>query len=359
MPKLILRSPNHLGDSVMALSAVGALRDLFKDSQIIVLAPDSVSGLFKHHPSVDETLQIKSGESHGLKSISAARSALSAAGDGFEIGILLTDSFSAAAGFKSAAVTNSYGFSANGRRPLLKASLKPPPKSGARIHRSILYQRLVRFAAEKFWANPYWVKDVNFERAEIYLSEVERLSAAGILERGMVSEEGFVALSPRAVAESRRWGLDKYTELARKIVNELGLSVVLVGSADDKENGDALQERVGTGVINLCGTTKVRGAAAILERARAFVGNDSGLGHLAALVNIPLVILSGADDPAVTSPVSNKKKIIIQSELECISCVKNKCPKTGDQHMRCMREISVAEVFEALCVSTSNAGDPA
>lgn len=359
MPKVVLRSPNHLGDAVMALSAVGALRDLFKDSQISVLAPDSVSGLFKRHPSVDETLQLKSGESHGMKSIGATRAALGAVGDGFEIGILLTDSFSAAAGFKSAAVTNSYGFSANGRRPLLKASLKPPPKSGARIHRSKLYQRLVRFAAEKFWANPYWVKDVNFERPEIYLSEVERLSAAGILERGNVSDDGFVALSPRAVAESRRWGLDKYSELARKIVNELKLSVALVGSADDKEDGDALQERVGTGVINLCGATKVRGAAAILERARAFVGNDSGLGHLAALVNIPLVILSGADDPAVTSPVSDTKKIIIQSQLECISCVKNECPKTGDQHMRCMSEISVAEVFDALRVSLSNSGNSA
>lgn len=356
MPKLVLRSPNHLGDSIMALSAVAALRDLFKDSHISLLAPDSVSGLFKRHPAVDETLQIKSGESHGLKSIAATRAALSAAGDGFEIGILLTDSFSAAAGFKSAAVTNNYGFSANGRRALLKASLKPPPKSGALIHRSILYQRLVRFAAEKFWTNPYWVKDVMFDRAEIYLSEIERSSAAGILDRGGVSEAGFVAISPRAVAESRRWGLDNYTELARRIVNELGLSVCLVGSSDDKEYGEILQERVGTGVINLCGATKVRGAAAILERALAFVGNDSGLGHLAALVNIPLVILSGADAPAVTSPVSEKKTIIIRSELECISCVKNECPKTGAQHLRCMREISVAEVFNTLEVTLTGAG---
>ena len=136
MPKLILRSPNHLGDSVMALSAVGAIRDLFKDSQISVLAPDSVSGLFKRHPSIDDTLQIKDGEHHGWKSVSAVRAALNAAGGGFEIGILLTDSFSAAAGFRFAAVTNRYGFSANGRGALLKASLKPPPNTGAAHRRS-------------------------------------------------------------------------------------------------------------------------------------------------------------------------------------------------------------------------------
>ncbi|MCH7878519.1 MAG: hypothetical protein IH914_04295 [candidate division Zixibacteria bacterium] len=295
----------------------------------------------------------------GWKSVSAVRAALNAAGGGFEIGILLTDSFSAAAGFRFAAVTNRYGFSANGRGALLKASLKPPPNTGARIHRTILYQRLVRFAAEKFWANPYWVKDVAFERPEIYLSEIERSSAAGILQRGGVSEAGFVALSPRAVAESRRWGLDNYTELARRIVDELGLSVVLVGSSADKEDSETLRERVGAGVINLCGATKVRGAAAILERSRAFVGNDSGLGHLAALVNVPLVILSGADDPAVTSPVSKKKEVIIRSDLECISCVKNECPKTGDQYMRCMREISVAEVFDSLRKALESAGNSA
>ncbi|MFQ5608498.1 MAG: glycosyltransferase family 9 protein, partial [Candidatus Zixiibacteriota bacterium] len=322
MPKLVLRAPNHLGDSVMSLSAIGGMRDLFRDSQIHVLAPESVSGLFKRHPSVDEVLQLKDGHHHGLKSISATRAALLGAGGGFEIGVLLTESFSAAAGFKRAGVTNSYGMSANARSPLLTASLKAPPKAGARIHRSVIYQRLVRFSAEKFWANPYWVGEVAFERPEIYLSEGERSAAAGILERSGVSRKGFVALSPRAVAESRRWGVENYSELTRRIVRELDLSVALIGSTEDKEDGEAVRELAGGGVINLCGATRVRGAAATLAGALAFVGNDSGLGHLAALVNTPLIILSGADDPNVTSPLSDMKSVIIRSELECISCVK-------------------------------------
>ena len=59
----------------------------------------------------------------------------------------------------------------------------------------------------------------------------------------------------------------------------------------------------------------------------------------------PLVVLSGADDPRETSPVTPKKQLLYHDELACISCVKNRCPLSGDERMRCMRLISVADVI--------------
>ena len=338
----------------MALSAVGALRDLFRDSEINVIAPDFVAGLFKRHPSVDNVLSLKDGAHHGFKSIGATRKALAGVGGAFEIGILLTDSLSSATAFRLAGVTNIYGYSGNGRSAILRATA---PEAKRPLHRSARYQNLVRFAALHFWENPYWVEDVHFERPEIYFTDVERSAAKGILTRsGILDSEsvgqGFVALAPQAVAESRRWGAENYAALAGRIVNELGLHVALVGAKSDHAAGERVRELAGgEGVVNLCGVSLIRGAAALLECAKAFVGNDSGLAHLAALVDIPLVVLSGADNPAETSPISEQKTVIERAELGCLHCVRNSCPLSGERHMQCMRRIDASEVFTALQIA--------
>ncbi|HSG99733.1 MAG TPA: lipopolysaccharide heptosyltransferase II [candidate division Zixibacteria bacterium] len=345
MPRLIIRSPNHVGDCVMSLSAVGALRDLFRDSQINILAPDFLAGLYKNHPSVDEVYTLRAGAQHGVASISGIARELARAGGGFEIGILLTDSLSSAIGFRLARVTKRYGYPGNARRALLSAAADPR----GLIHRSTRYQRLVSFAARRFWANPYWVDEVSFEPPAIYLKESERKAAETLLRSGgALDRRQFIALAPQAVAESRRWGLDNYAALARRIVAELDCSVALIGSSADRAAGETVRALAGAGVYNLCGLTRLRGAAALLERAACFVGNDSGVAHLAALVNTPLVALSGADKPAETSPVSQRKTVLIRSELACISCVKNVCPRSGAERMRCMKLIAVGEVFDAV-----------
>ena len=98
-------------------------------------------------------------------------------------------------------------------------------------------------------------------------------------------------------------------------------------------------------VANLAGKTSLRELAAICSRASLFVGNDSGPAHLAAAVGAPIVVLSGADDPKETSPLSNSKRLIYLDHLECISCVKNRCPLRGDETMRCMDDITVDMVM--------------
>ena len=97
---------------------------------------------------------------------------------------------------------------------------------------------------------------------------------------------------------------------------------------------------------NLAGKTSVREAAAVMSLARLFVGNDSGPAHLAAAVGIPIVVLSGADDPKSTSPMAARKGLIYREDLECISCVKNKCPLKGEQQMQCMTLITLDRVTD-------------
>lgn len=334
----------------MALSAIGPTRELFRDSHITVLAPKFVAGLFKNHPAIDEVLSMSDGRHHGLKSVLETKKTLT--GVDYQIGLALTTSLSSTLGLKLAGVSQIFGYNGNGRAALLQAPLAP---ASGPIHRSISYQNLISHAALSFWANPYWVKDVRFANPQIYLSEQERAASRALMEHSNLDlSRGFVALSPRAVAESRRWGVENYAALAQKIHSELNMGVALIGSSADRDDGERVRELAGGGPVNLCGRSRIRGTAATLSLASGFVGNDSGLAHLAALVDIPLVVLSGADNPQETSPLSDRKKVIIRSELLCISCVKNTCPQRGEGHMRCLREISVAEVLAALGESMQN-----
>jgi ADP-heptose:LPS heptosyltransferase len=148
------------------------------------------------------------------------------------------------------------------------------------------------------------------------------------------------------VAESRRWGSDRYGTLISRFTKEKNCKAVLIGTEDNFKAGEDVKNHSPDSIVNLCGKTGLLTAAAIMSFARIFVGNDSGLAHLAGSVGCPLVVLSGPDDPQETSPLSKKKKLIIK-DLDCISCVKNVCPKKGDDFMRCMRLITVDEVLDA------------
>ena len=151
------------------------------------------------------------------------------------------------------------------------------------------------------------------------------------------------------MARSRRWGQENYIELIKWLVSDCGLKVVLIGSIDDRPDGDEIQQATASGkVVNLAGRTSIREAAAILSCARVFVGNDSGPAHLAGAVGVPIVVLSGADDPRSTSPMAVRKELIYLDKLDCISCVKNVCPLKGDDRMQCMTGITVEMVKDSV-----------
>ncbi|MFC1475344.1 glycosyltransferase family 9 protein, partial [Candidatus Zixiibacteriota bacterium] len=82
--------------------------------------------------------------------------------------------------------------------------------------------------------------------------------------------------------------------------------------------------------------------------ATVFIGNDSGPAHLAAAVGANIVVLSGADDPKSTSPMVKNKRMLYLDELECISCVKNKCPLKNEAYMMCMKSIKVDDVYNTI-----------
>ncbi len=337
MPQTILiRTPNHLGDCVMALSMIKNTGEAYPGSQITLLTPRHLSDLFKHNAEIDNVIEIPPEHVHGMLSIVKIRDLISPFD--FNIGYILPPSFGAAASFKLGGVKERIGYVADGRRLLLtRPIVLPTPLTDS--HRSVLYFDLLRRAADV---------DLDYTNPKLFINDDDLRDGLALLNSfGVSADDHFVCIAFRAVAESRRWGTDKYRELTKQLIADYGFKVILIGSADDQKEGQDLAEATSTkNVVNLAGKTSLREVAAILSRAKLFIGNDSGPAHLAAAVGAPIIVLSGADNPSSTSPQTVRKSLIYLAELECISCVKNKCPLKGENHMQCMTGISVEMVME-------------
>lgn len=335
---IVIRTPNHLGDCIMALPMINETREAYPGSSVTVLAPDYLSELFSSNPAIDRILTIPARYVHGLIAVKKITDILNA--EHFAIGYILPPSFGAASSFKLAGISERIGYVADGRRLLLSRPLPLPTPLNSE-HRSEVYFNLLRRGAKV---------DLAYVKPKLFLNDTDAQQAATILkEFGIEADDKYAVIGFRAVAESRRWGREKYTSLCAELMARYKCKIVLAGGPDDAAEGAALADALDyPDVVNLAGKTTLRETAAVMSRAMVFVGNDSGPAHLAAAVGAPLVVLSGADDPKETSPISNKKRLLYLAHLDCISCVKNKCPLKGERHMQCMTGISVDMVLAAV-----------
>jgi lipopolysaccharide heptosyltransferase II len=335
---ILIRTPNHLGDCIMAIPMIAETREAYPGARVTLLTPMYLADLFKGNPALDEIIGIPADAVHGLISVKRIVDLLS--GHNFDIGYVLPPSFGAAASFKLSGVKERIGYIADGRRLLLSKPLALPTPLNSE-HRSQLYFNLLRRGAGV---------ELDYYAPKLFLNDEDIDTAAGILAGYGISEgERYVTLAVQAVAESRRWGAANYLLLAEDLTRVYNAKIVVVGGSDDVTAGDNLVNHLGPETVaNLAGKTSLRESAAVISRSACFVGNDSGPAHLAAAVGTPLVVLSGADDPKSTSPVSKRKNVLYADHLDCISCVKNKCPLSGDDFMRCMTEITVSTVGKAV-----------
>ena len=120
----------------------------------------------------------------------------------------------------------------------------------------------------------------------------------------------------------------------------------LIGSAKDKEVADKIVALGNASCRNLCGSTDLGDALALLSSAQLVISNDSGLMHLAAALDRPLLALFGSSSPQFTPPLSAQAQVV-KLDIECSPCFKRKCPLG---HFNCMTRLTPDLVWENLMV---------
>lgn len=153
-----------------------------------------------------------------------------------------------------------------------------------------------------------------------------------------------LALCPGAeFGPAKRWPEEHYAAIANAKLNE-NWEVWLFGSSNDSTVAQRIMELTQFRCVNLTGKTTLEEAVDLLSLASMVVSNDSGLMHIAAALNKPLVAIYGPTSAGFTPPLHAHAKIL-SLELECQPCFQRTCPL---QHQRCMRDLMPDSVLGAM-----------
>jgi heptosyltransferase-2 len=145
---------------------------------------------------------------------------------------------------------------------------------------------------------------------------------------------------------AKRWPIHHFAELAKK-VGAGGTAIWIVGSAKDAPVGDEIAKLSNGTALNLCGRTNLEQAIDLIAGARCIVSNDSGLMHVAAALDRPLVALYGSSSPGYTPPLSARAKIL-SLQLACSPCFKRECPLASPDTMLCLEGLTPERVLAAM-----------
>jgi ADP-heptose:LPS heptosyltransferase len=151
----------------------------------------------------------------------------------------------------------------------------------------------------------------------------------------------------------KRWDLKRYAELIKKIKSECHANVLILWGPGEEEEAEHLRQMVDSGAFLSC-PTNVPQLFALLKKVDMYIGGDTGVMHLAVFADTPVVAIFGPTDVHVNAPYGSGHAII-RKELPCSPCKKKDC-----KDRRCLEEITVEEVFEAVLgmyKRINNAGD--
>jgi lipopolysaccharide heptosyltransferase II len=179
---------------------------------------------------------------------------------------------------------------------------------------------------------------------ELFLSEHDQDTAERIFKKyGILENQKVICMAPFAADMRRTWGLERFQHVAQHFVESRGVKVVILGSSNDQQCLVADPFRAHTSIINLAGQLNIRETAAVIKKSAVFLGNDSGLGHVAGAVGTPAVIL-GYFITRTWYPLAPSVHTVIK-DTGCISCDLNTCDKVEKGKPHCILSITPDEVI--------------
>lgn len=166
---------------------------------------------------------------------------------------------------------------------------------------------------------------------------------AGLLES--LHDEPFVVIFPGASIVERQWGAERFSEVAKQLAVK-GFRIVVVGGREDLVEGDLI---AGAGGLNLAGLTTLAETAAVIARSCLVISGDSGVLHIAVGLDIPTVSLFGPGIASKWAP-RGEKHIVLNRLLACSPCTRFGTTPPCPQGVRCMNEITAAQVLDAAVI---------
>ncbi len=341
--KVLVRGVNWIGDTILTLPSIEALRNLLPKAHITLLARDHLHPLFRNAPRVDEIISCSG--AGGIRCLEEeARLARRVREAGYDLALIFPRSPRAALTPWLAGVRFRVGYAANGRGVLLTHSLKES-RQLLQAHQADYYYRLVQYLGARGARS----------LPRLYTGREEADWADSFFEAADISgEHAIIAINPGSTyGPAKCWPVDKYIRLARRLLSSSRNRLLLVGGSDNADLINYMYLSLNRRVARAVGEDLMR-LAALLKRCHLLITNDTGPMHLAAAVQTPLLAIFGSTDPVTTSPLGARSRLL-RKHMDCSPCLKRRCPHDH----RCMESISVEEVEAAAWEHVALSGRPA
>lgn len=332
-----MRATNWVGDAVMSLPALRALRERFPSAHIAVLARPWVADLYGREPFCDELIPYTAPKGwEGIRDKwQAARNLKQRQ---FDVAVLLQNAFEAALVTWLARIPVRIGYDRDVRGMFLTNAVQVPKPGELPNHQRFYYLELLRRSGliEEFPQND-----------ECFLEGTQRAAEAG---RVRLHEFGLgdrvIGVSPGAAyGTAKRWLPERFAEAAAQLANELQTGVAVFGSKDEKDLSESVSQQVeqrGVRSRSFAGATTLGEFIEMAAACELFLTNDSGAMHVASALNVPTVAVFGATDHVATGPAGHRNSIV-REPVECSPCLLRECPIDH----RCMTRVSVDRVASA------------
>lgn len=325
--KILIRATNWVGDAIMALPALRAVRAHFPDAEITILARSYIAAIYENQGVADRLMTID-GTTRMVEEIRAQK---------FDTVLLLQNAFQAAWIAWRAGIPERIGYARDGRSPLLTKPVPVPKRGEIPAHERYYYLELLRRVG--------WIDSLPNE-AFIALNvpdENRHKASEFLLAAGAQPGKLRIAIGAGASYGSAKcWPADRFAELANRLQSQMDADVILFGTASEAAVSAAIIAGMRQPPIDLTGKTSIADLPALLSQCHFFVGNDSGAMHVAAAVGLPVVAVFGPTDPFGTAPVTPRCSIV-QEKPYCSPCFLRRCPTDH----RCMTRITPAAVEAA------------
>ena len=313
--RILIRSSNWLGDAVMSVPAIRAIKAGRPDAHVTVAAPLKIAPVWKLIPEVDEIIPLnRNSLFHAVRLIKKRRR--------FDVAVLLPNSLRVALETWLAGLPRRVSYRGRSRCFLLNQIIPEPPRTGPLEHQSIRYLRIASECGAETSNSKHPTPNAQVPNPNKTL----------------------IGLCPGAeYGPAKRWLPERFAEVAATVSVQLGVRWILFGTKNDAAIGEQIANTLGDHCMNRIGQTTLEQLIDGLRSCSLLLTNDTGTMHLAALLGVPVVAIFGSTEPHLTGPLG-ACHTILRRHVECSPCFLRNCPID----FRCMKAISVQEVVDAV-----------
>ena len=334
--KILIRATNWVGDAILALPAIRAVRKRFPGAEIEILARPYVADIYRDQEICNQLIPYDPKSLHAGFS-GRERLAAELRAQKFDVALLLQNAFDAAWLSWRANIPERIGYARDARSFLLTRAIPLPRHGEIPAHEKFYYLELLRRAG--------WLESVQDESfIGLHVPEERRRRADEFLCKSGV-RPGALRIAIGAGASygaAKCWPPSRFAEVTDRLQAEADADVILFGTVGEANVSKAISAEMRQPPIDLTGKTAIADLPALLSQCHLFIGNDSGAMHVAAAVGLPVIAVFGPTDPLGTSPVTQRCSII-QQKPYCSPCFLRRCPTDH----RCMTAVTAGMVEAA------------